>query len=338
MKVAVLAGGTSTERDISIISGKCVYEALRERGHDAVLLDVFFGLNDQEAENAFEAGIPAEDAAERMRSKNKILSQAMASRRSFFGPNVIKLCTEADKVFLALHGENGEDGRIQAAFDLMGIAYTGAGHLASAAAMDKKITKELFDWRGISTPKGGILCESDEDKSYGQFGLTLPVVVKPCCGGSSVGTAIAHTDQEYEEALEDSFRYEDRAIVEAYVKGREFSVAVVGGEAYPVIEIAPIEGFYDYKNKYSEGATVETCPADLPEEKAKEMQTMAVRGAEALGINEYCRLDFIMDDEGKLFCLEVNTLPGMTPLSLVPQEAAALGISFPELCERLLEL
>ena len=338
MKIVVLAGGTSTERDISILSGKCVYKALKERGHHAVLLDVFFGCSDEEAEHAFETDVSAEEAAKKLRGNNPLLAETLASRRSFFGPNVIKICLEADKVFLALHGENGEDGRIQAAFDLLGISYTGAGHFSSAAAMDKKITKELFDWRGIRTPKGGTLCASDEDRSYRQFSLSLPVVVKPCCGGSSVGTAIAYTDAEYEEALADSFRYEDRAMVEEYVKGREFSVAVIGKTAYPVIEIAPREGFYDYKNKYSEGATVETCPAEISREKTAEMQRMAVKGAEALGISEYCRLDFMMNEKEELFCLEANTLPGMTPFSLVPQEAAALGISFPELCEKLLEL
>ena len=338
MKVAVLAGGTSTEREISIISGRCVCKALQERGHKAVLLDVFFGCTDEEAENAFSEPVPAEDAAERIRKRNPELKEELARRRSFFGPNVMRLCSEADKVFLALHGMNGEDGRVQAAFDLFGISYTGAGHVSSAAAMDKNLSKELFGCYGIPTPKGGIVTRGDEDLSYTRFGLSLPVVVKPCCGGSSVGTAIPYTDEEYRNALEDSFLYEERAVVEEYVKGREFSVAVIGREALPVIEIAPVEGFYDYKNKYSEGATVETCPADLSEEKTKEMQQMAVLGAKALGIREYCRLDFIMNEQGELFCLEANTLPGMTPLSLVPQEAAVVGMSFSDLCERLLML
>ncbi len=338
MKVVVLAGGTSTERDVSIVSGRCVCEALQKRGHKAILLDVFFGCSDAEAENAFASPVPADEAAERIKDRNPELEEAVASRRSFFGPNVIKLCSEADKVFMALHGANGEDGKVQAAFELFGIKYTGAGHLPSAIAMDKDITKSLFMLYGINVPKGGVLRRTDEDMSYKKMGLSLPVVVKPCCGGSSVGTSIVHTDDEYGCALEESFVYEEKAVVEEYIKGREFSVAVIGGKAFPVIEIAPINGFYDYKNKYSEGATIETCPADIPEDIKDKMQKMAEKGAEVLGIKEYCRLDFIMNDDGELFCLEINTLPGMTPLSLVPQEAAALGIDFPDICEKLLML
>ncbi len=338
MKVIVLAGGTSTEREISIISGRCICKALQERGHRAVLLDVFFGCDDAEAENAFDAPLPAEEAAARIAAKNALLEEEKAVRRSFFGPNVLKLCGEADKVFLTLHGANGEDGKVQAAFELFGIKYTGTGYLSSAIAMDKGISKQLFLHFGIKTPAGGILKKGGCKGSYRDLGLSLPVVVKPCCGGSSVGTAIAHTEEEFAAALADSFCYEDRAIVEEYIEGREFSVAVVGGEALPVIEIAPIEGFYDYKNKYSAGATIETCPADIPADRQEEMQKMAILGAEALGINGYSRLDFIMDGEGVIYCLEANTLPGMTPYSLVPQEAAAAGMDFPTLCEKLLTL
>lgn len=338
MKVVVLAGGTSTERNISIISGRCVCDALQKRGHQAILLDVFFGCSDKEAADRFEHPVPADEAAERIKKNNKFLKEQEASRRSFFGPHVLELCSEADKVFMALHGSNGEDGKVQAAFDLFGIRYTGTGYLSSAMAMDKEISKNLFAYYGVNIADGGVIKNTDEDRSYRKLGLSLPVVVKPCCGGSSVGTAIANTDEEYEAALEDSFRYEDRAVVEKYIEGREFSVAVVAGEAYPVIEIEPKEGFYDYKNKYSEGATIETCPADIPDRAAEKMQKMAVLGALALGIKEYCRLDFIMDQMGDVYCLEANTLPGMTPLSLVPQEAAAIGMDFADLCEKLLTL
>ena len=170
------------------------------------------------------------------------------------------------------------------------------------------------------------------------FGLELPVVVKPCCGGSSVGVYIAHTNEEYWQAMKDAFSYEPEVVVEEYIEGREFSVGVVDGKAYPIIEIAPIEGFYDYKNKYQAGSTVETCPAVLDEALTKEMQHYAELAYEVLHITSYARMDFMMNEKNEMFCLEANTLPGMTPTSLLPQEAAVLGYNFNQLCEWLIEV
>ena len=262
----------------------------------------------------------------------------IASRRRFFGPNVLELCEAADVVFLALHGANGEDGKVQATFDLLGIPYTGTGYLSSALAMDKSITKQFFRAHNVPTPNGVTLKKGQESEPLSSFGLELPVVVKPCCGGSSVGVYIAHTNEEYWQAMKDAFSYEPEVVVEEYIEGREFSVGVVDGKAYPIIEIAPIEGFYDYTNKYKAGSTVETCPAVLTEEQTKEMQKHAEDGAAALGIENYCRLDFMMRKDGRMYCLEANTLPGMTPTSLLPQKAQVLGISYPELCELLIQL
>ena len=336
MKVVVLAGGTSTERSISIVSGTEVAKALKSRGHEVFLADMFYGCTDREAEEAFAGDFDIVDASARMKENTENVHEDLKSRRELIGPNVVEVCRKADKVFLALHGSNGEDGKIQALFDLYGIKYSGTDYLSSAVAMDKALTKMFFRCNDVQTPAGALIHKDDKDRSYKKAGIGLPVVVKPCCGGSSVGVAIAYTDEEYEKALEDAFSYEDRIVIEEYIKGREFSVAVVDGTAYPVIEIAPIKGFYDYKNKYSEGMTIETCPAELSKEKTEQMQEMAVQGAKALGITGYCRLDFMMDDLGRLYCLEANTLPGMTPTSLIPREAAAVGIGFPELCEKLL--
>lgn len=346
MNIVVLCGGTSTERDISIISGTGVCRALRERGHRAILLDVFFGDPDALSGDLFPESYDVDTAAEKIKANNPLLEETRKNRRGFFGPNVIDVCLVADVVFLALHGANGEDGRVQATFDLLEIPYTGTGHLSSALAMDKTMTKQAFLAHGIPTPKGFSVVLDDLTKKDGRpvyplpasRGLSLPVVVKPCCGGSSVGITIARDEQEFQTSMDTAFALEGEVVVEEYVKGREFSVAVIDGEAYPVIEIAPKSGFYDYKNKYSAGSTVETCPADIPEEKTKEMQMLAVKGAEALGITDYCRLDFLMRDTGEIFVLEANTLPGMTPTSLIPQEAAVLGISYPQLCEKLIEI
>lgn len=337
MKIVVLAGGTSTERDVSIVSGTMVCKALREKGHQAILMDVFFGLK-QIPEPLFPEKYDVEEAAEGIKSHNDSLPEEIKVRREFFGPHVIEICQKADVVFMALHGANGEDGKVQAAFDLFGIPYTGTGYLSSAVSMDKGLTKQFFETHGVPTPKGISLVKNQTSVSLQECDLEFPVVVKPCCGGSSVGVLIADNQEEYEAALQAAFGYEDALIVEEYVKGREFSVGVVGGEAYPIIEIAPIEGFYDYTNKYKAGSTIETCPARLTEEQTRQMQEYAVLGAKALGIEGYCRLDFMMRGDGRMYCLEANTLPGMTPTSLLPQEAQAIGIDYPSLCEELIRL
>ena len=167
--------------------------------------------------------------------------------------------------------------------------------------------------------------------------VSFPCVVKACCGGSSVGVAMANDAEEYEEAKKEAFLYDDEVVVEEYIKGREFSVGVMDGVALPVIEIAPLQGFYDYKNKYQAGSAIETCPAELSAEKTEEMQEYAEKAFKILRLKNYARMDFMMNESGDLFCLEANTLPGMTPTSLLPQEAAAAGISFSELCERIIE-
>ncbi|MBS6195679.1 MAG: D-alanine--D-alanine ligase [Clostridiales bacterium] len=336
MKIVVLAGGTSTERDVSIVSGTDICKALRQRGHQAILVDVFFGREDAQPDTAFDGEYDVDQAAEYIRSFNDKVKSTAAQRRGFFGPKVMELCKGADVVFMALHGANGEDGKVQAVFELEQIKYTGTDYLSSAMAMDKAITKKLFAAAGVPTPKGITLVKGSGFKSPESYGMEFPLVVKTCCGGSSVGVYITHDKEEYEEALKGAFSYEDQVIVEEYIAGREFSVGVVEGKAYPVIEIAPVEGFYDYKNKYSAGAAVETCPAEITEEQTRQMQKYAEMGCEALGIQAYARLDFMMKENGSMYCLEANTLPGMTPTSLLPQEAAVLGMDFPKLCEELI--
>ncbi len=341
MKIVVLAGGTSTERDVSLSSGAMIYRALKNRGHKAILLDVYLGYECKEtqgedAERIFDSERDWAGELGTISEQNPDIEQVKAMRpdghKNFFGPNVIRLCQAADAVFMALHGENGENGKIQACFDLMGITYTGTDYVSSALAMDKGISKELFVCHGIPTPSYIRFQKGKEQKET----VSFPCIVKGCCGGSSVGVGIARTKEEYESALTEAFQYDDEVIVEQYIDGREFSVGVLEGKALPVIEIAPLEGFYNYKNKYQPGATVETCPAQIPDEKTKELQGDAEQAFSALRLKNYARMDFMMSREGRIFCLEANTLPGMTPTSLLPQEAAALGMNFEELCERIL--
>lgn len=338
MKIVVLAGGTSTERDVSIVSGTEVCKALRSLGHEAILLDVYFGKAEADVATAFTEDYDVEKEAEYIKSFNGKLEACVQAQKDFFGPKVMDLCKAADVVFLALHGANGEDGKVQAAFDLNHIRYTGTGYLSSAMAMDKGITKKLFRASNVPTPMGVEISKEQNAGSLKELGMDFPVVVKTCCGGSSVGVYITNNEEEYQQALKDGFSYENTLVVEEYIKGREFSVGVVDNKAYPIIEIAPVEGFYDYKNKYSAGAAVETCPALLTEEQTRRMQKYAEQGCEALGIEGYARLDFMMKENGDMYCLEANTLPGMTPTSLLPQEAAALGIPYPQLCEQLIHI
>lgn len=335
MKIVVLAGGISTERDVSLSSGSMIYRALKKNGHQAILLDVYLGY-EGEIRDIFER---EEDWAEEIGAvseKNPDLEEIKALRKdggkSLFGPNVLAVCGMADIVFMALHGANGEDGKIQACFELMGIPYTGTDFVSSAMAMDKGITKDIFKAYGIPTPVGFRLKKGEAETQKPIF----PCIVKACCGGSSVGVCIAGNESEYRQAKQEAFRYDSEIIVEQYIKGREFSVGVMDGRALPVIEIAPKEGFYNYKNKYQAGSTIETCPAELSAEKTRELQGIAERVFEALRMKSYARMDFMMSEAGEVFCLEANTLPGMTPTSLLPQEAAVLGIDFPSLCEKII--
>lgn len=338
MKIVVLAGGISTERDVSLSSGTGIYKALKQKGHQVILLDVFLGYQGDMSEDVFvlEKDWAADGngiSAERT-DLSDILAMRPDYKKCFFGPNVIELCQQADVVFMALHGAEGENGKIQAYFDLMGIRYTGTSHVSSAIAMDKSIAKELFAQNGIPTPKGIRLKKQENDPGTVPF----PLVVKCCNGGSSVGTYIVEKEAEYEKAKADAFCYDEEIIIEQYIRGREFSVGVIDGKALPIIEIAPITGFYDYKNKYQAGSAIETCPAVLSEELTKQMQHYAEAVFKALRLKNYARMDFMLSGQGEMYCLEANTLPGMTPTSLLPQEAQAIGISYGDLCEWLIKL
>ncbi len=338
MKIVVLAGGTSTERDVSIVSGTGICGGLRAKGHQAVLADVFCGVESVNWDDPFPKEYDVEAAAAYMKSFNPEIEKMKKERKEFFGPNIMELCRRADIVFLGLHGANGEDGRVQAAFDLMGIRYTGTGYLSSAMAMDKGVTKWMFQLRGVPVPGGVTMKAEKKETDLAKLGLSFPAVVKTCCGGSSIGVYIVKNQEEYENALEEAFSYEEEVVVEEYIQGTEYTVAVVDGEAYPVVQIVPCQGFYDYENKYKPGAVKETCPAPISLELTKRLQDYAVQGYHALGLESYARLDFIVTEDEKIYCLEANTLPGMTPTSLIPQEAAVLGMDYPALCEELIRV
>ena len=335
MKVVVLAGGTSTERDVSLVTGRNVYCAVRKNGHKAIILDPYMGY-DKSIEGIFDSEIDWTEEIQAISEENPDIEAVKRMRsaecRGFFGPNVLDICKEADVVFMALHGENGENGKIQAVFDLEGICYTGTDTLSSAVCMNKALAKEIMAYNGIPVPKGVRMFKGRDTSNT----VGYPCVVKANCGGSSVGVSIARDEKEYEAALADSFKYDDEIVVEQYIKGREFSIGVIEGKALPIIEIAPLVGFYDYKNKYQAGSTVETCPAELDSNKTAQMQQYAERAFEVLRLRDYARMDFMMSENGEVYCLEANTLPGMTNTSLIPQEAASIGMNFEELIEKII--
>ncbi len=343
MKIVVLAGGLSTERDVSLASGAGILKTLRERGHEAFLLDVYLGFpyDADKLEEVFSLPNAGLEIAEGIKTTEPDLPAIKASREDqsdcFVGPNVIEICRLADIVFMGLHGDVGENGKLQATFDILGIRYTGPNYLGSALAMDKGIAKKIFKMSGVPTPLGTSVKRAQKDVTLAELGLSLPVVVKPCSGGSSIGVYIVNTEKEYREAIEKYFRYEDEVVIEPYIKGREFAVGIIDGKALPVIEIIPKTGFFDYANKYQAGATDEICPAQIPEEIAEKMQRATELAFKSLKLDIYSRADFLLDENGDIYCLEVNTLPGMTATSLLPQEAKAAGIEYGELCELIIE-
>lgn len=337
MKIVVLCGGTSNERDVSISSGTKVAAALRERGHKVVLLDLYFGYegNYSDPSELFEMDWETENytVSEKEPDIEKVKARRKQNNSSIMGDNVIEICRAADITFLALHGDEGENGKLQAAFDVADIKYTGSGYLGSALAMNKALSKKLFLQAGIPTPPSMTYRRGDELVNE----VGLPCVVKPCSGGSSVGTSIVYSEEEFAGAMELAFRYEDEVLVEKYVAGRELTVGVMEGQAMPVIEIVVKDGFYDYKNKYQADMTQEICPAPISPEETNRAQRLAERVMQCLMVDAYCRVDFLMDSaDGEMYCIEANTLPGMTPTSLIPQMAAEQGMSFGELCEKII--
>ena len=345
MKIVVLAGGLSTERDVSITSGSQVAKALKSKGHKVILLDVFMGIEEKvdSIDELFENGYDFTKSITGVSTEIPDLEKIKAMRKDksdcIFGENVIDICKAADICFLALHGGMGENGQLQASLDMLGIKYTGAGYLGSAVAMDKGVTKAVFLNSNVPTPMS---------KTYHKEALTsgeldtwtdFPCVVKPCSAGSSVGVSIVQTKDDFEKAMVDAFKFEGQVLVEQYIKGREFSIGVLGNKALPIIEIIPKSGFYDYVNKYQAGNTEEICPAVLDAETTKLLQDEACHAFHELQLQSYARIDFLLDEnDGKIYCLEANTLPGMTPMSLLPQEAKADGLDFPELCEKIVAL
>jgi D-alanine--D-alanine ligase len=300
-KIAVVMGGPSDEREVSLNTGTAILTALKEKGYNAVGIDL---EPTRFVEQLSEAGI--------------------------------------EVVFNAIHGRYGEDGILQGALELLGIPYTGSGVLSSAMAMDKGISKRIFLSADIPTPRSRLFTKADRKQDLLAIILaefTIPVVVKSSAQGSSIGVMIVENRDDLAEAIQQAFKYSDNILVEEFIEGRELTVAIWGNdtlEALPVIEIVPHSGRYDYQSKYTKGATEYIVPAKLTDDLTRIVQKVALEAFLQLGCCGIARVDIMLDKENNPYVLEVNTIPGMTATSLVPKAAAAMGISFADLCERLL--
>jgi D-alanine-D-alanine ligase len=336
LKIAILLGGDSLERDVSLETGRCVAAALRELGHEILPLDPTRGAEVLPQDPDDWGGGPTPRPPE-------LIQRGGCCRSAFF--SAVETCRqhEAELIFNALHGGIGENGTVQGYLDLVGIPYTGSGMLACALAMDKTVAKKLFEQEGIRVP-GGITVPRENGPDIGALlrtadpPLTLPVVVKPNDQGSTVGLSIVRRKSELPGAFREAARYSRTVLVEEYIPGRELTVALLEDRALPVVEIIPEGGLYDYTCKYTDGKSRLVADPDLPAEVNREVQDMSMDAFGVLGCYGYARADFRLSPENVPCLLEINTLPGLTSHSLVPLAARAGGVEFHQLVERIVAL
>lgn len=329
MNITVLMGGTSSERNVSLASGIRIVQALRGNGHKVTPLDPARGVISDAEQRELATG--------KVGTEPPSLEALSKFAEGTFLPNLtsMKEIKDADVAFLALHGGQGEDGTIQALLDMAHVKYTGSGHLSSALAMDKDLSKKLFRVADVKTADW-LMAPATTEQVEGMLGL--PVIVKPSKQGSTVGLTLVKKRVDLPGAIEEALKYDDEVMIERFVPGRELTVGVLGDVALPVGEIISKHEIYDYECKYTAGMAREEFPAKISPEATERVQKQALAAFKSLKLKGYARIDFRLTTEGEFYCLEANTLPGMTELSLIPQGAAAMGIRFPELCERIVKL
>lgn len=332
MNIIVLAGGKSNEHDVSMSSGSQICNALLSEENNVLLLDLSKDIHNCDT---FDSAYAKYQKKKYTYAITEDVPEIKSSEIPEIGKNVLAICKSADIVFFALHGGIGENGKLQALFDIFQIKYTGSGYEGSLLAMDKIITKELLHHHQLTTAPWKVIT-----KETGIADIKLPAVVKPPDNGSSIGIEIVHDKKALKKALLQAMTYSEnkKILVEDKIDGREFSVGILGNTPLPVIELIPEAGFYDYKNKYQLGKTQEITPAKIADSLTKALQETALKVHQLLGLQVYSRIDFLVDKEENIFVIEANSLPGMTPTSLLPQEAKAYGLSYPELCKKILLL
>lgn len=340
MNILLLTGGHSAEREVSLSSGRAILKALRENGHFVKVVDPIYGDEDVTEEIIFKDNIKRDYP-----TKEKIRELQKKSSRRLLDCINSSLLDNIDLVFIGLHGKYGEDGKVQTLLDIRGKKYTGSGVLSSILAMDKSVSKAILRYKGIPTPDWITLFKENNISTEKIFrdlhsGFGFPCVVKPNDEGSTVGMTILYKsdEQAFKKAIELAYDFSDKIIIEKYIKGREITVPVIGDESFPVIEIIPIDGYYDYEHKYSNGMTEYICPAEIDKRVEIQAKEIALQTHKYLECSVYSRVDFILDESGQLHCLELNTLPGMTGTSLVPKSALKNNMDFNMLIEKIISL
>lgn len=324
LNIAVFIGGTSPEREVSKLSGEAIYNAIIELGYNCVLIDPAYGIDQPDEEKKYFSKDDYSDI------KNENIIKTINSN----------LLDDIDLVFIALHGKWGEDGIIQSLLELRGIKYTGSGVFSSTISMDKALSKILFQKNNVNSADSfTIMNHFNLDEIINRINTEYgyPCVIKPNDQGSTVGLTIVNEEDEVQAAIRSAQQFSDIVMVEKYIAGREITVAVLEDKALPVLEIIPKSGFYDYKSKYTSGMSEYIVPADIPEKVFRNLQEQAVIAFKSLRCKVYGRVDFRLSEDNIPYCLEVNTLPGMTSTSLVPKMAAVVGISFNELIDRIIK-
>lgn len=341
MKIALITGGPSSERDVSVASSISILKALRENSHDVKVIDPVFGKTQPSESIILAHGVRKESP-----SPEELVRINKDSKRNILECFSGDHFDDVEFAFLGLHGKFGEDGGVQSLLEMRDIPYSGSGVFASALAMDKDISKIVLCSKGVKTPAWISAVKDDklglknlDERVRNNIGY--PCVVKPNDEGSTVGLTILQQDAgeaQLDEAVNLAFTYSRKLLIEQYVRGRELTVPVMGDAVYPVIEIRPIGGFYDYEHKYTKGMTEYFCPAELDPSIEEYVKQSALKAHNALGCTVYSRVDFMLDAENVPYCLEVNTLPGMTQTSLVPKSALANGLTFRDLIQKIIEL
>ncbi|MBV9851696.1 MAG: D-alanine--D-alanine ligase [Armatimonadetes bacterium] len=328
-RVAVLMGGTSAEREVSLSTGRQILNALDPDKYIVCALDTATGRKFLPAVG-LEASLGTLHAADRTTEIQSLPQLPLVAPEE-----------RPDVVFIALHGPGGEDGTVQGMLEVLGLPYTGSGVLASALAMDKAMCKRVLTSVGVRMPQDVTIRQGDKRPPTRSAALVPPVIVKPNRQGSTIGMSIVRDPSELEQALLVAFGHDDTALVEQFITGTEITVPILGNddlEVLPIVEIVPASGFYDYQAKYTPGATDEIVPARIPEIVAAEARRIACLCHRTLGCRGMSRTDMIVTSQNEVYTLEVNTIPGMTPTSLLPRSAQAAGLPFPRLLDRLIDL
>ncbi|MCR4793178.1 MAG: DUF2974 domain-containing protein [Lachnospiraceae bacterium] len=345
LNIVVLAGGLSNERNLSLKTGVTVAEVLRSRGNNVILLDAFMGYGSEEEllpdvfDNPVKYSLEAKNIPDEIPDLWATKKRRPDQSESYFGPNVIQICRQSDLVFIALHGANGENGKVQATFDLLGLDYTGCDYFSSAISSNKIAAKQLMKTVGVPVPDGYTIKKGDTIPDPKELGFEYPVIVKPNNGGIGVGVSVASDINAYHKAIANAFRWDSEIMIEAYWSGREFAVCTVEGKALPVLEKLPFETSDKEKGLSMKGETVNKCPAEIPEELAAELQRAAENVACVLGTNAYAKMDFIASPDLKSFvCLECDSLPQLYPDSHLVISAKAAGRSQGDLLDKIMEM